>query len=363
MSFPTGVRKWNHRGSTVFSIIWPLLLIALCVLDIINSAFHFWGRNNEVFHLIHNGTYLSVVLLTPVLCLIANISHIISDHRGSSTGRFCSWRDAFSVRNIVKCLQHLELEERGLPYKAYLALCIILPCIDEVYLIYIRFYVYQDITYDVLAQISVIGGIFVTLVWAAFCYLTLLLRLSFQKQQGLVLAFVWRHAGKIDVCRRRLADFAEELRSMIGLVSVWIMVIVPVSTWAFTTLVVDYWTNYGVIYDQNASQVYRYGLVWYRRISFLIMPLFALGEMAFKNTWSQFRRAISRMRNEEQDVFWDKILAFCEEQPSVSKVGILILAFSTLGFFLGLNFPKPSGFGVTSTPYNSVLQSPTPSLF
>ena len=336
----TGVHKWNHRGSTILSVIWSLILIAFITYDSTFYVRNYWGREKDIIRLISYSTFLLFSMLTPVLSLTANVHNIIMDHRGTGWHLGFSWYNALSMRYIVKRLQHLELAEKGLPHKAFLAVCLIWPCLNGVYRMVIYYAIVKSNNLNYHTHISLLVGMVSMMVFGAFCYLMLLLRLSFQKQQRLELAFLQRHAGALDVCRRRLAMYAGELGSMVRLVSIWIIFDFTVSTLAFTTQICwNYLMMNPDLMIRNVSIEYNIAVfIWSENIMFLTLPLIAVGGIDLNRLWVQFKRRVSQMRCEAQEDFWDKIIAFFEEQSPVTEVETLTLVFSALGLFLALKF-------------------------
>ncbi|XP_038047596.1 uncharacterized protein LOC119721589, partial [Patiria miniata] len=317
-----GVRKWNHCGSAVLSLIWPLTLIGLIMYDFCNYLHDYWGHEEQLIRLISYSTFLSFNLSSPLMSLVANIQNMMVDHRWSSRRRGFSWYECLSVRFIVKRLQHLGLGEQGLVYKPYLTVCIVWPVVNGVYRAFIYYIFVVRKSMNSHMQISLATGAVSMVVWGSFCYLMLLMRLSFQKQQRLELSFLWRHAGQVDVCRGRLALYAQDLGSMCRLVSAWVIMVVAVSTWAFTTQISrDYLAISSDLKLKNANLVVNINImIWSENFMFLILPLVALGGFDLNKTWVQFVRNVSQMRSEAQEVFWDKLLVFCEEQSPVYRV-------------------------------------------
>ncbi|XP_071796550.1 uncharacterized protein [Asterias amurensis] len=333
-----GVDNWNHRGSTILSIIWPLTLLALVIYDFSFYLKNYWGKREQIIRLISYSTFLLFTVSTPLLSVFTSIYNMM---RGRQRN-FC-WSSVLNIRYIVKRLQYLELVEHGLPHKLFIAVCLLWPCLNGVFRMVIFYDIVQSTSDGVHTQISLDVGLVCMLVFGAFCYLMLLLRISFQKQLHLELAFLRRHEGSLDVCRRRLTLYAGELGSMSMLVFIWIIFIVAVSTWGFTTQIS--W-NYLRMSNTTGSTSPRQSriqnhldfLIWSEDFMFLALPLVAVGGINLNRLWIQLKRGISQMRTVPNEDFWDRIMVFCQEQSPMRKVKVPTLMFSALGLILGLKF-------------------------
>ncbi|XP_022092730.1 uncharacterized protein LOC110980401 [Acanthaster planci] len=354
-----GVRKWNHRGSAVLSFIFPSVLICLILYDFFFYLRDYWGQKQQLIRLISYSTFLTFNMTSPFLSVVANVRNVMMDHRWMTRRRGFSWYECLGLRYIVKRLQHMGLEA-GMAYKPYLAVCVIWPALNGGLRIAIYYLFVVHKSMDVHIQISLATGFVCMLAWGGFCYLMLLMRLSFQKQQRLELAFLWRHKGQVDVCRGRLRLYAEDLGSMCRLVSGWVIVVVAVSTWAFTTQICwDYLVISTGLKFKNADLELQINLlIWSENIMFLVLPLVAVGGFDINKLWVQFVRSVSQMRSEALEDFWDRVLVFCEEQSPTYRVETLTLVFSALGLFLGLHFGDQNVDYWMRGKHNSTLINP-----
>ena len=298
--------------------------------------------------IISKAVFLTFISLIPVLILTANVINVIMNqkHPKLVLDSGFGWYRALSVRYIVKGLQHLDLGERGLPHKAFLGLCLIWPCVNGAY----RFGIIYGLVgvvdeEEVHVQITSNVGMVGMLVFAAFCYLMVLLRLSLQKQFLLEIEFLRKHVGDVDLCRRRLALFAEGFASICRLVSVWFNIIIAVSTWGFTAQIC---LDYFVLTKATESPTHQEivimhtikALIWSVNSMFVLLPVIAIRGIDLKPLWMQYKRSIRQLVSVEHQAFWDRIISFNEEQSPVTQVKALTLMFSALGLFFGLEFPE-----------------------
>ncbi|XP_038064190.1 uncharacterized protein LOC119734723 [Patiria miniata] len=329
-----GVCEWNHRGSTVLSVIWSLVLFAFTLFEMSLKIEYLGGKKRDLVPFISYATHIFFNMSIPALILLTNFRHMQMDRRRLRRVHGFRWWKALSIRYIVRRVQHLEMGYQ-LPCRGFLTVCLSWPLFNGMYSLI--FYVTMGGSLW-QAKLSLVFSVVCMIVWGAFCYLVLLLRLAFLQQQRLELGFLWKHVGEVDICRRQLAMYAEDLGSMRRLVSIWIIMVAAISSWAFSSLL--YW-EYMVIsggFKVKHDYFVAFNInIWSTNTMFLALPLLAVGGVDLKGTWSQFKQSISQMRCESHDVFWDKILAFCEEQSPVTRVKMLTLMFSALGLFLGLH--------------------------
>ncbi|XP_033630072.1 uncharacterized protein LOC117292216 [Asterias rubens] len=338
-----GVAKWNHRGSTILSIVWHFILIILITYDFLWYMINYWGKEDQIIRLISYSVFLLSIIVTPVLSLTANVCNIVMNYTNPRLSQDLgfTWYHALSIRYIVRRLQHLQLGESGLPYKAFLGLCLVWPSVNGIFRIVLYFAIvkrnFQDEVHVLISlHVCMLGMV----VFGAFCYIMLLLRLSFQNQIRHKLAFLRCHVGAVDVCRRSVVSYAAELGSIFRLVSVWILFMLAVSTWAITTQVCWDYAPKGKASTPSQRDVkimiILKTLIWSEHTMFILLPIVAVGGIDLNRIWVQYTRSISKLRSEEYGDFWDKIIKFCKEQSPVTRVKAVTLMFSALGLFLGL---------------------------
>ncbi|XP_022092505.1 uncharacterized protein LOC110980272 [Acanthaster planci] len=330
-----GAREWIHRGSTVLSIIWVLILFGFTLYEMTLRIKYLGGQKKELVPFINFATHNIFNMSIPAFVLLANVRHLRMDRRRLRRVEGFRWWKALSIRFIVRRLQHLEMRNRRMPHKAFLIICLVWPLFNGMYSL-ILFVTRLKSSEETV--VSLVFSVLCMIVWGVFCYLVLLLRLSFLQQQRLELGFLWRHAGKLDVCRRQLSMYVEDLGCLRQLVSGWIIVVVAVSSWAFSSML--YWEYVVISSRLKVKRDYFFEFnfnLWSTNIMFLSLPLLAVGGMELKGMWSRFKYSISQMRSESHDAFWDKILAYCEERSPTTRVKMLALMVSALGLFVGLH--------------------------
>ncbi|XP_033630982.1 uncharacterized protein LOC117292916 [Asterias rubens] len=366
-----GVRCWNHYGSGVVSTIFQFLLIVLNLIDFFYYLDKYWGCKDKKVDLVIFSGFVFFVISIPTICLVANIINLIPSLR-QSCWKY-SWTNALNIRYIVKRLQHLELANRGLPNKAFLVICLAWPILNSVWRCFIYFVFLGDsINFHI---ISLVASTLSMSIWGAFCYLMVLMRLSFLRQFKMELRFLWNHIDALDRCRQRLAVCMEEFGSLGSLVSNWVMFTIAIATWAFSTQIyydyathVDHRTNLTLITVNESSgfdilditgnlanstlafatrkELDR--LIWSEICMFLILPLVAVGGLDLNSQWVKFRQQIGELRlvGKVYDEFYDKILAFCTEHPPVKNIETMTLLVSTLGLCLAIEFNDREEFSL-----------------
>ncbi len=105
------------------------------------------------------------------------------------------------------------------------------------------------------------------------------------------LAFLRRHAGALDECRRRVALYAEVLLSICKFVSEWLLFVIVVSTWAVCTEIRwDYkrLLNFGEIIGAVFIKTVNL-LAWSEFLMSPILPLLAIGGVGLNDMWAKFK--------------------------------------------------------------------------
>ncbi|XP_022092728.1 uncharacterized protein LOC110980400 [Acanthaster planci] len=338
-----GVSKWNHYGSPALSVIWQVLILAINMVHYFSYFAKYWGEAERRFDLVIYSGFVLFVVSVPALCLVANIINMLPSWRNKS--RSYAWSNALSIRYIVKRLQHLKLTEQGLPYKAFLLVCLAWPLGNSIG----RVALFHDVSHTIV-HISLASCTVTMEIWGAFCYIVVLMRLSFQSQFEVELAFLRKHSDAMDRCRRRLTLLMEEFGSLGSLATLWVMFTIAVATWSIATQVYfDYAVNSmhnKTIPMFNTSRDLD-PVIWSEIMMFLLLPLMAVGGLDLNRLWISFKRHIGEMRlipGRSYDAFCDKILAYCNEHPPVRSIETVTLLVSALGLCLAVEFKEIEQF-------------------
>ncbi|XP_038047221.1 uncharacterized protein LOC119721289 [Patiria miniata] len=353
-----GVTRWNHRGSAALSVIWLILVIVPNMVAFLPYLVNYWGNDDRKVDLVIYSGFMLFVVHVPVLCLAANVTNMLRDWQRQC--RSYAWTNALGIQYIIKRLQHLDLRERGLPYKAFLLVCLVWPLFNSLWRVVV-YYVPFEYIHSPIINISLVSCTVGMQIWGAFCYLVVLMRLSFQRQFEMELAFLRKHRGILGRCRRRLTLFMEDFGSLGSLSTIWIMFSIAVATWSIATQVYYDYATYDSRHNQT-TQPFQTNkeldlLIWSEISMFLLLPLVAVGGLDLNGLWVRFRRHVGEMRlggrEGNCDAFCDQILAYCNEHPPVRNIETITLLVSALGLCLAIEFKERDDFDILHTNHHT----------
>ncbi|XP_071804661.1 uncharacterized protein [Asterias amurensis] len=183
--------------------------------------------------------------------------------------------------------------------------------------------------------VSIIGLAIYTLFW----YNILVMRTALATELNLVIVFIKRNTGNLDLCRRRVFEINHDFRILHVLLATLMPFIVASSVLGLTVHIT--W-NYQIYSEKDKGIAMRNLLInifiFTSKCFILILPLLAVGGINIDFIWQQFNYALMRQRNSRHEEFWERLLGFTAELQDERKAGHnLMLFLSLISLYLGRN--------------------------
>eukprot|EP00057_Strongylocentrotus_purpuratus_P018583 XP_011673057.1 PREDICTED: uncharacterized protein LOC105442548 [Strongylocentrotus purpuratus] len=322
--------------SNICAFSYLLLSCCLMTYDFQRYMGFYWGKKEEVLHLVSYFTYLFQIMVIPFWCFYARILYLTLGRRYREGYPLC--RSFISTR--VAILRNSRFGAKGLSwfrlifFLAWPVTNAMLRFANDYYFRYCSFVtLYKEITH----WCAFLGYIF----YGCFCYLIYIERLSFECEVHQISAFAREQAsGKnIDQVRRRISRFYAQYNVLRRLIRTWMAFTMVVATWGLTAHIL--W-NYLVFSDKNIDlqnlPILRSlnVVVSSQKIMFFVVPCVAIGGLNLEHVWKRFRNEIAKHRQHVHDGYWTAINRYLHE-INVDHSGDLTptLIFSAIGFYLG----------------------------
>ncbi|XP_033646632.1 uncharacterized protein LOC117305859 [Asterias rubens] len=179
-------------------------------------------------------------------------------------------------------------------------------------------------------------------IYTCFWYNILIMRTALTAELNLVIDFIKRNTGNLDLCRRRVFEVNHDFRILHGLLATLMPFIVASSVLGLTVHIT--W-NYHIYSFKDKGIAMRNLLInisiFTSKCFALILPLLAVGGINIDFIWQQFNYALMRQRNSLHEEFWERLLGFTAELQDERKAGHnLMLFLSLISLYLGRNLPE-----------------------
>ena len=286
-----GAAGWNHRYSAHLSMVLLLACVSFVLYDTLSYLKEYWGDENKLMSVISYFSFLiPVYLIVPLICLIANLRNIIPRSR---VDHF-SWTTSLHPRYIVKRLQYLRPETRGVIYKPFLFACVVWPVFNSTY----RGVIFKVLvrSCDIHIRITLVANGVASLLWGCFCYLVFILRVSIRTQLKLDIVFLQKHVGKLDMCRRRLAASLDEYGSLCHLTAKWMMINICMGSLGLATHISWNYMLFSKKIPLSPTTANLNVMIWSEEIMLLSLTLIAVGGMDLHHIWDDFRARVCEVR-------------------------------------------------------------------
>ncbi|XP_071804669.1 uncharacterized protein [Asterias amurensis] len=190
--------------------------------------------------------------------------------------------------------------------------------------------------------IGISVSIIILAIYTCFWYNILVTRTALTAELNLVIVFIKRNTGNLDLCRRRVFEVNHDFRILHVLLATLMPFIVASSVLGLTIHIT--W-NYEIYSEKDKGIAMRnlpINMFILSSKSFvLILPLLAVGGINIDFIWQQFNYALMRQRNSLHEEFWDRLLGFTAELQDERKAGHnLMLFLSLISLYLGRNLPE-----------------------
>lgn len=331
-----GVTSWNFGWSKYVSILGLLFAIACIIYEIGYYMNKMWGRQDKLLHFISYNAFLICISLYPVMSICSKVRSISG--RIKNVPLF-SWATTLNARFIVKRMQFLNLHKKGLPGKFLLFLCLIWPTCNAIYRTCIYFYLVKRKT-DFHTKFSVASTGALLIWWGCFVYVLYLMRISFQRQFMLTLAYIKDKEGALDHCRTCLSHVVLDFNCFRSCIVIYMAVMVPFTVLGVTTNISWQYRLSGSCYFVEHFEIESSIniLIWSNIVMFIVLSVIAIGGLDLCYIWDNFSLSITQMQNEIHGQFWRKIFTHISHISGEHSTMSLTLVWSVIGFYMGLHF-------------------------
>ena len=283
------MQRWNHWGSFHLSILLQIMCIGFLVYDGMTYLVLYWGDQTQLLRLLSYSSYIGTIATAPLLCLYANLRHIYPRSHVSSF----AWSTALHPRFIIKRIQYLQPESSTVN-KPLLFLCIVWSFGVAFYRASIYIFLVDRKT--IHTYISIITDGIQTIIWALFCYLLSVLRLSIRRQLYLDITFLLNHVGRVDTCRRRLGASLDELGSVNNLCAFWMIITISLTSLGLVTHTSWNYMLYSKEIQMSTIQFHINLMIWSSLLMVLVLPLMVVGGLDLRQVWQNFLVHICEVR-------------------------------------------------------------------
>ncbi|KAJ8037282.1 hypothetical protein HOLleu_18062 [Holothuria leucospilota] len=333
-----GVDRWNHRGSSVISIVVLVLLLGLWIWDMSYPFIKLWSSPGHTMELLTEIGLFLFVVSNVVVVLCSKLRSIFME--GCP---FLFWASALNVRYIIKRAQFLDLHNKGLPGKLLLAICICWPMFNSCFRAAI-FLITTDYNDSVAFFHAVRTSIVCTLLfqcWGCFVYMLYLIRVSFQRQFTLVLSYFVEYEGCIDACRGILLNVVTDFQCFKQLSNLYVVIMLPV---AFIGMAAN--LSWSYLLDQACRENEEVMIVlncvlflaWSEMIMGIFLVSYAQGGVDVMYLWDNFFDDVLKVHSDRHEAFWRNLI---RSMALISrKEGRLLVAsvvFSVIGVYMALS--------------------------
>ncbi|XP_054763310.2 uncharacterized protein LOC129269879 [Lytechinus pictus] len=335
-----GLKSWNHRGSGILSMFLLVTYLSLILYDAGHYGSIYWGKKEDLIRYISYMSYLIFAASTPAVCLLALIRNAVTNPAQC----FSQWPRTLDIRYVVRRLQYLDLERRGLPNKPFLLACTVFPLLIAIYRL--MFYVVLLKTSVKFQRYLACATTAIGLsLYGFFSYFIYLMRISFKAHLKLDIHFIRNHVGQLDVCRAKMSTTVQDFLNLRQLANGFMVMVCGVTTWAIATQITwNYLLFSGVYLDPNESrynwsiQMYINGLMAMENTLFFLLPCFAIGGFSVNIIWIRFRYRLLELRRARHEHFWYRLLQFIKEQDPIKSSMQVTMLFTLIGLFVALQF-------------------------
>ena len=341
-----GVSCLNHHGSGFLSVLWLLAIAAVTITDCVLIVKRYQSDDYDLVHVLAWMGMKLILFIAPFTCLISAVHHAWPEVLPGI------WTVAIDIKFLIQRLRFLNMRGKHFAGYAICVGCIILIVVD------CAKYAAPFFDPDLVTQLalnSTAMGIDSTLPMNYFiavegifnfggmCYVVYLLRCSYEAEVLLVIIFLKRNIDDLDICRARLAEAFDSFHRFREFASGWFAMLLLTST-VCVLLELHVWITATV--SLVPFQYERILLL----LMFVVTPVMALGNVDIDYIWNRLLRRVSRERTQKQEIAWDKVMQFLNEQRAGNRPWQAVLAFfiSTIALFSAIQFRLWNGAGSKS---------------
>jgi len=330
-----GAMRLNHRFSFVLSNIWLFIIMAATVFLVVIDFKRYQHNKDDLVETMSTLCIQGLLTVPPFTAICCNF---FTTWRHVAPGK---WAEAVCPVFLVQRLRCVNMRKtRVAGYTLFLGsiFFITLQCTrvtQNLYAYGAEFTVYTPIDY-----FTVTVGIFN---FAGLVYVVYLLRRSFEKEVRLICKFAKYYIDDVDLCRKRMTETFESFHKFREFSSGWMSLNILMGVLCFL-LEIHVW-----IVSSKSLKYYRY-----ERLVFIVgcfaLPILAIGNVSVDYLWYRMVRQISRLRSNEKEFHWDKVMQFLQEQRPGNRPWQSVMAFvlSIVAVFAAIQFRILSSKAINS---------------
>nr|XP_054763210.1 uncharacterized protein LOC129269741 [Lytechinus pictus] len=322
------------------------LIFSCCMMFYdLEAYFHsYWGVKEYTLHFVTYVTFVGQLMVLPYWFLFTRIKYGIiskSHLRVSTTSRnFIAHRI-----KVIRRGRSDSITLSWFPFCCILAWPVITGCFRVLYDYEFRLCKISSIHGEVSHWNSLLG--FVT--YGCFCYILYLQRKSFEIEAHQVFRYALEQAPyqNVDAVLSRIRQFNLQYKFIRKHVRRWMAFTILVSTFGLTSCIA--W-NYLVFNEKKKNNdpdllwsiYFMNALVSSQKITFVVVPVFALGGFNLDHIWRRFKENIAHSREYKYKKFWKAVTKYVKDINHVSFSGDVTSSIisSGIGLYLGLNLTK-----------------------
>lgn len=330
-----GASRLNHKFSFVLSNFWLLLILVSTVLLFAVDFIRYEDHNDDLVETIST-LCIQGLLTVPVLCVCACNLH--STWPQWAPG---GWATALGPVFLVQRLRWVNMRKTRVAGYVLFFLSILFITLQCTRLTQDLYAYGKHVTYITpIDYFTVSIGIFN---FAGIAFVVYLLRRSFEKEVRLVCKFTRQHILDMDICRQRLAEAFDTFHKFREFTSGWMSMNVTFAVVSFL-LEIHVW-----ITATKPMPYFRYERLIFLSACF-ILPILAVGNVSVDYLWNRMIRMISRMRSADNEMQWDRIMQFLQEQRPGNRPWQSLMAFilSIIAVFAAIQFRILSSKAINS---------------
>ncbi|XP_054763213.2 uncharacterized protein LOC129269743 [Lytechinus pictus] len=329
-------RKKRLIAVNIGAFSYLILCCSLMAYNFISYMKFYWGKKEDVLHLVSYFTYLFEVMVIPFWCFYARILYLVLGHR---------YREYYPLSpaylsNRVAVLKDSRFGAKCLSWFR-LIFFLVWP-LTNVSLRFVNDYYFKSCrTLTTYKETTHWCAFFGYIFYGSFCYLVYIERRSFECEVHQIATFAREQAAgnNVDLVRGRISQFYKNYNVLRRLIGAWMAFSIVVATWGITAHII--W-NYLIFSDSNIDPQnipmlnFLNVLIGSQKIMFFVVPFYAIGGLNLEHVWKRLKYEIVKCRQYDYDEYWTAINRYIYE-INVDYSGDLTptLIFSAIGFYLG----------------------------
>lgn len=343
-----GVSPLGRRWNGIISNGWFVVALAILTYEFCSVFLRLYGKSEEILNFLLTLTLYQLLMVHYAFTMCSKIHSIFK----ASVPRLY-WSTTLNVRYLIKRAQMLDLPNRGLPGLPFLVLCASCPLLLSGYRVMIFLYISNcDITVHSVVR-SVIGVIFMVN-WGLSVYIIYFIRVSFQHQFKLLLAYMKEFEDDIRRCKSILLDVVADFACYYQFCSLYMAVCFPAVVIAVvgnisTAYINDQSTCVGD--DLKSQEIVQHlsVLAWSEIAMALILLAVAMGGYKVRYIWENFVTNVMILKCNESQLVGKKLFFEANYLLRESNLILATIVFSVTGIYMGFQYGEQNGAFLNSS--------------